>query len=274
MGYAGNFENSLRKTSGDIIFLCDQDDIWVKNKVELTIKAFDSNPNVHLIVSDAFLMDGHGNKIDEPFYHPLSGDSHFVFIDGYRDYPPFYTLKIYGMTMCFKKTLLHEAIPFPKSTISHDRWIAFCAMTLHNGFYYLSDKLVYYRIHGSNASMSSETSTRKKFAKICRVIYITPYDMTNISTKMMHILEKTNLADTKAYSETNDILYNYKQQAKSYESSIFKGISIILNLKKSNKWYAIDGSKYFLAQIYIIIFGRRYMKKTSENCTISTDILY
>lgn len=29
-----NFENALKQAKGDYIFLCDQDDIWEKNKVE------------------------------------------------------------------------------------------------------------------------------------------------------------------------------------------------------------------------------------------------
>ena len=33
-GYTRNFENALEKAHGDIIFLSDQDDIWIDNKVE------------------------------------------------------------------------------------------------------------------------------------------------------------------------------------------------------------------------------------------------
>ena len=32
-GYTNNFENALKQVRGDIIFLSDQDDIWMDNKV-------------------------------------------------------------------------------------------------------------------------------------------------------------------------------------------------------------------------------------------------
>ncbi|MEK5777350.1 glycosyltransferase, partial [Acinetobacter nosocomialis] len=37
-GYTKNFENAINHSSGDYIFLSDQDDVWVENKVELMMK--------------------------------------------------------------------------------------------------------------------------------------------------------------------------------------------------------------------------------------------
>ncbi|MCD8291094.1 MAG: glycosyltransferase, partial [Prevotella sp.] len=33
-GFKYNFENTLKKVQGDYIFLCDQDDVWLPNKVQ------------------------------------------------------------------------------------------------------------------------------------------------------------------------------------------------------------------------------------------------
>lgn len=33
-GVRGNFENALINTTGDLVFLCDQDDIWLPKKIE------------------------------------------------------------------------------------------------------------------------------------------------------------------------------------------------------------------------------------------------
>jgi glycosyltransferase involved in cell wall biosynthesis len=38
-GFIWNFENALTKAMGDVIFLCDQDDIWKPNKVETVMTA-------------------------------------------------------------------------------------------------------------------------------------------------------------------------------------------------------------------------------------------
>ena len=34
-GFIKTFNKAISKTSGDIIFLCDQDDIWKENKIEI-----------------------------------------------------------------------------------------------------------------------------------------------------------------------------------------------------------------------------------------------
>ena len=37
-GFVRNFENALTKSNGDIIFLSDQDDIWMPDKVNTTLR--------------------------------------------------------------------------------------------------------------------------------------------------------------------------------------------------------------------------------------------
>lgn len=44
-GYRKNFEQAICRCSGDIIFLSDQDDIWLPTKVETIIGYFNSNPD-------------------------------------------------------------------------------------------------------------------------------------------------------------------------------------------------------------------------------------
>lgn len=64
-GYTSNFENALSYAIGDYIFLSDQDDIWMSNKVDYCIaelKEYD------LVVSDAILINSKGEKIDDSFF--------------------------------------------------------------------------------------------------------------------------------------------------------------------------------------------------------------
>ena len=57
-GVAKNFSNALANTSGDLILLSDQDDIWMANKIETYEAYFMKNPHVHLILSDALILSG------------------------------------------------------------------------------------------------------------------------------------------------------------------------------------------------------------------------
>ena len=50
LGYTRNFERALTYAKGDVIFLCDQDDIWLPNKVEMCMKEL---TNSDLVVTNA-----------------------------------------------------------------------------------------------------------------------------------------------------------------------------------------------------------------------------
>ena len=43
LGFRKNFEKAIGITQGEIIFLCDQDDVWKKDKVEKMVEAFQVN---------------------------------------------------------------------------------------------------------------------------------------------------------------------------------------------------------------------------------------
>lgn len=60
LGVVRNFENAIEACSGDIIFLSDQDDIWMVNKVESILKRFKQNPNAKVVFSNAHLIDNTG----------------------------------------------------------------------------------------------------------------------------------------------------------------------------------------------------------------------
>ena len=51
-----NFENAIRHCRNEIIFLADQDDVWVENKVSLMLKRFE-NSKVVLVVHDAKVVN-------------------------------------------------------------------------------------------------------------------------------------------------------------------------------------------------------------------------
>ena len=44
LGSTGNFELAIAACQGDIIFLCDQDDVWYPNKIEVIEAVFVNRP--------------------------------------------------------------------------------------------------------------------------------------------------------------------------------------------------------------------------------------
>lgn len=65
LGTVANMQQCLRLTSGDIIFLADQDDVWEENKVENTIALFEANPDKSAIFSNASIINESGDLLPE-----------------------------------------------------------------------------------------------------------------------------------------------------------------------------------------------------------------
>lgn len=140
-----NFENAIKNAKGDYIFLSDQDDIWIDNKVKIMINALKQSS---LVVSDCFIVDKHGKIIRNSFFQkkPTSGILRNLIKNNYL-----------GCCMAFRKELLSKALPFPKSIAMHDIWLGLCGDLFYSTSF-IPDKLVMYRRHGENASFTAEKS--------------------------------------------------------------------------------------------------------------------
>jgi glycosyltransferase involved in cell wall biosynthesis len=57
LGTVANMQQCLRKTTGDLIFLADQDDVWLPNKVENTLAFFEKHSTAEAVFSNAEIID-------------------------------------------------------------------------------------------------------------------------------------------------------------------------------------------------------------------------
>ena len=174
-GYTPNFENALKHANGDIIFLSDQDDIWVPNKVQSCLCHL---RNADFVVSDATLIDSKGNYISESFYslrkpfHSLVGN---VLKFGYL-----------GCCMAFNRRVLNKALPFPirHNLCTHDNWLFLVAKTYYNVII-TDEKLIQYRRHNNNTSTGGVQNTTNIRFKIFYRIYLI-YQLFLLINKKVH----------------------------------------------------------------------------------------
>lgn len=142
-----NFENALKQAKGDYIFLADQDDFWMPNKVEKCLEALKTHT---LVVHRAEICDGELNPTGRLMYK-----DEFVF----KNYLALRVGKYFGCTTAFRKELLRWILPFPSELILHDQWIG-CMAELTGNVYYEREPLLKYRVHGNNTSGGGSTHSR------------------------------------------------------------------------------------------------------------------
>jgi len=154
-GYTRNFENALNHSSGDVIFLSDQDDVWIEGKVENVLRKLE---NSTLVVTDAEVTDGNLLTLYKSHFEN-SGVKTGFWIN-------FIKTRYIGACLAFKRELLSKALPFPKkqSLCQHDYWIVIVAE-----FYYKVSLIripyIKYRRHGANASNGGLTKSSNSFIK-------------------------------------------------------------------------------------------------------------
>lgn len=160
-GYTKNFENALKNSNGDIIFLSDQDDVWVDNKVEIMLKHLE---NSDMVISNAKIVDAQLKEISE---------SHFLLYNVKTGFwNNFLKTRYIGACMAFKREVLNRALPFPKHQkyCAHDYWLTIVGEAFYKVI--LEDKpLLLYRRHGQNASSGGESSKNSLIRKVIVRIY-------------------------------------------------------------------------------------------------------
>lgn len=148
-GVIANFENAITAAKGEIIFLCDQDDVWAKNKVNEVVKAFDDHKNTLLILHDAVIVDGDLEEIQPSFFR-WRGSKEGYFANLIKN-------SYIGCCMAFRQELKAIALPFPQGIPMHDQWLGLLAEK-QKRVLFLDKPLLFYCRHGENVSADTHSS--------------------------------------------------------------------------------------------------------------------
>jgi glycosyltransferase involved in cell wall biosynthesis len=167
-GIAKTFEEALSQATGNVIFLSDQDDIWMPGKVTKILRAFERNPNVTLVATDALLIDEAGNPLGSSYY-----ESRGSFRSGFL--ANLFRSKFLGCTMAFRSKLVPKILPFPRGCgdVVHDFWIGVVNSITTGNTLYIDEPLVRYRRHSAAATGGTLTRKRQlkiRFELICAVV--------------------------------------------------------------------------------------------------------
>ncbi len=150
LGYIKNFEKGCKLASGEYIALCDQDDVWDKDKIKKMQAAIGDYP---IIYCDSALCD----ENLKPIGVNISDRGNCQDYDNCLQQAVF--CRIYGHATLIKKDFLQKAIPFLE-VIPHDWWLCYMA-TFYGGMKYLDEPLASYRQHSANIFGAAGGKTRK-----------------------------------------------------------------------------------------------------------------
>lgn len=150
LGVTKNFEAAIRKCTGDIVALADQDDFWLPHKLGRIEQEFLDHSDIGCIFTDA--------EVTDPHLESLGYNLWSVVGFGQRDVASLregdglaVLLKhnvVTGATMAFRSELRGMLLPIPSDWI-HDEWIAVMCSAVSK-IAAIDQALIQYRQHSSN----------------------------------------------------------------------------------------------------------------------------
>lgn len=174
LGYRRNFAKLLEQSSGDIIFLCDQDDVWHPNKIEKIVEIFKQHPDALSVNASFDVIDKEGEPLLVPeksgwINHGLLPvvvpRGNVQKIASCRAKPPALLVRSNispGCTMAVRAAVRDEYLAHTTYTLPHD-WELNIIADARDGMYFYNEPLIGYRIHETNAI---GLSSQSKFAQL------------------------------------------------------------------------------------------------------------
>lgn len=247
LGPVKSFEIGITKASGDLIFLCDQDDKWKPHKVEAFNMAF--NEGNDFVFSDANLIDHEGNLINQSFLEKLnlSIQDKILLTEKKADVVLAKKNVVSGACCAFRNSALHKNyLPLVNGidNLLHDRQLAsLFAASDPSRFHFIPENLIEYRIHdkqymGFNDKENSQESSSTNISKV-------EYFLQEAEI-IQHILEKV---ENNHFRRAHYFWFMRSQAQKLPFMRKFVSLNTLL-LEGDYKRYTGKGMRMFLSDLF------------------------
>ena len=243
LGYAKNFYHAMELCDCDLIYLCDQDDIWKNDKIEKMNKVMEENSNISLLMCKGGVIDADGEDLHGIMIKKSNETQSLTQISVEN------ILHIFnwtGMLMCVRKSFFDQR----KNIISkicapHDFVLALSAADC-NEFYVYDYIGAYHRRHSNNAA--HEEHRISKILNLKRKLK----DIDDYSNYLYSIANSEIEIQNKSMNLLKERLEKSQQRKQALKEK---------SLKKILKVYFSDRQKMLrpislLCDIWLIIFGR------------------
>lgn len=175
VGSTLNFERAITACSGDVIVLCDQDDIWLPHKLARLEREFRSGPDIGFVFSDARLIDQRGDLLPETLWEAIefgprrrrelaSPTGVNLLLRRYA---------VTGATMAFRSQYRDLVLPIPSGWI-HDGWIALLIRAVA-ACGVIEEPLIHYRQHPAQQIGERKRSLYQQY-RLARTLDAEVYD--------------------------------------------------------------------------------------------------
>ena len=162
-GVQNNFNNAVTACMGKYIFLSDQDDLWIGDKINEVVRKFEQT-GADVVVHDGYMVNGQLQKLPGTIFERY----------GTYDHPIRNIVKCtyWGCCMAFRADLRNVVCPFPnQGGVGHDWWLGIIA-GFAGTIARLDKCLIMHRLHGENVSTEKRRALRVVIMHRSWLIYL------------------------------------------------------------------------------------------------------
>lgn len=145
LGLTANFERAISLCRGELVALCDQDDLWKPHKIAALAESIGGASLVYCNGQEHLATDG-SVRVDHSVAHV------FAFARTLGARPTRHLLAenwVVSHTLMFRREICEHALPIPPHHVYHDGWLALVASKL-GGIRYLDQMLQTHRRHAAS----------------------------------------------------------------------------------------------------------------------------
>jgi glycosyltransferase involved in cell wall biosynthesis len=162
LGFGSNFIQAIGKTTGDIIFFCDQDDIWVPDRVQVMASLMEERGEILMLGSeyDPFISSASAYKAASRDLRSFRNDKSIEHVKlGAKSI----FIGSLGSCMCVRRSFFEQILPYWHEGWAHDEFVWKLALCL-NGAYIYHGVTIKRRLHSSNTSMGKMRDLKKRIS--------------------------------------------------------------------------------------------------------------
>jgi glycosyltransferase involved in cell wall biosynthesis len=226
LGSTANFAQAIQHSTGDIIALCDQDDIWLPEKLATIYACLQDNPQIDGVFSDAVVVSAEGQPKGYQVWqvNRFNARQQARFEHGQAIQVLLKRNVITGATLAFRAKWRDKILPIASSWI-HDGWIGFI-LASYGHLHPIAQPLIHYRQHNKNqlganqvnlhqAIQRTSTYPAERYQHMARqyedlLAHLTQLGglddeiLRQIQAKITHMHQRTNLLSAKRFSRIHE----------------------------------------------------------------------
>ena len=241
LGFNKNFEQALSRCTGELVFICDQDDYWMPEKLDVMTTFMEENPDTKVAFNNAFVADDELNNLHELFWLRVrfdeeaqerwkNGEAMEVLLDGAR---------MMGCATVIRRDFIPKLIPIPTDIPKYiyDGCISLVGAAF-NTIRFVDKPLQLYRTHQSQqvgvraAPIPPRTRLRDRFTRP-RAEKLEPLVYKRMQMEKIHqFLAPRVPANTPAMQQLNRKLAHYTMRSSLSTNRLTRIFPVLRDLQR------------------------------------------